>query len=197
MTTKYLDHILPLEEEGKTPAEIAAYLAPKTANGIRCSDVKILLEENGLVVEDPITRDRSGTLVSFYQSMPTTNPIQIARKQLLGWFVGHVFGRGEEISSHTQPRATMVVDTIANLPGDMQPVGAALIALGGGQPHAGLTEQDVIDLKTNYVAQQERDDAVAAVNSKAGLAMNAAQAARNVGQTPTEILAAAEAAWSA
>lgn len=164
MATTYAIDVLPLEKQGMSPSEIVAHLKPKTAKGIKCSDAKILLEESGLVVEDPITRDRSGLLVNHYSNMQ-----QGQAKQLLGWFIGHVFGRGEEISSHTQPRATQVVDTIAGLPGAMQPLGQALIELGGGQPHADLTVEAIADMQAEHAAntaEQNRQSDIEAIRAE-------------------------------
>ena len=59
------------------------------------------------------------------------------------------------------------------------------------------TAADVTASRSSDDEQQARDTAVAEVNSKAGQAMAAANEANSQGQTPQEILDAAEAAWNA
>ena len=191
MAIDYIRDVQPLEGVLPSDAFIAAHLSNRTARPISCAEAKILLEETGLVVEDPITRTRSGTLVDRYNAM--TNP---DLKALLGWFIAHVFGRGDQISSNTNPRAIQLAAVLADLPPDLADVGTQLLALGGGQPHAGTTEQDVITARSNYEFQQTQDAAVQVVNTKAGNAMNAARSAKDQGLTPAEIAAAAESAWS-
>ena len=188
----YESQVKPLLDEGKTSAQIAAYYEAKTAKAVPCSSVKVLLEENGLVIEDPVTRVRSGSLITYYSGL-ADNP----GKQLLGWFISHVFGRGESIASDTQPRATQVIDTIASLPGPMKAIGTKIIELGGGQPYAGLTAAMVDTVISDYQIRTDGLVAVGTINSKAGNAMSAAQAALEQKLTPAEIIAAGEAAWSA
>jgi hypothetical protein len=147
MSLDYVSDIQPLEGAGMTDAQIAAYFAHKTAHSVLCSEAKILLEESGLVFEDPVTRNRGGALINYYVSLPDGE-----LKLLLGWFISHVFGRGEVITTDTQPRASQVVAAVASLPGPMQAVGGALIALGGGQPYGTLTAADVAAIRAAHLA---------------------------------------------
>lgn len=189
----YLKDVKPFEDLGKTDAEIAQHLSSRTRKPIPCADAKIILEEAGLVIEDPITNVRSGTLIDHYNSMLDTNPM----KALIGWFIAHVFGRGTQISSDTQPRAVQLASVLAGLPPALQSVGQDLLALGGGQPQAGTVEADIPVARQEYLDQIDRDVAINTINTKVGLAMAAAQAANSQKLTPAEIIAAADAAYGA
>ena len=111
MAIDYLRDVKPFEDAGMTDAEIAFHLASRTAQSISCDAAKIVLEESGLVYEDPVTLARSGTLIDRYNSMPDNE-----LRSLLGWFISHVFGRGSQISSDTNPRAVQLAAVIADLP---------------------------------------------------------------------------------
>lgn len=149
MAIDYLRDIKPMEDAGATDAEIAQHLASRTARAILCSEAKVVLEESGLVIEDPITGVKSGSLIDRYNAM--TNP---ELKLLLGWFISHTFGRGTQLSSDTQPRAVQLATVLADLPVDLQPVGQQILALGGGQPDAGTVEADVVAARQAYQAEQ-------------------------------------------
>lgn len=144
----YVTQIAPLENAGKTDAEIVSYYNVITAKPIPCSDLKIILEESGLVVEDPVTGSRVGSLIDHYTGLPAGN-----EKMLLGWFISHVFGRGVEVSCHVQPRAGQVDMVCAGLPVEMSAVVDAMYALGGGKPYAALTTAIVASVRNTYNAQ--------------------------------------------
>jgi hypothetical protein len=158
MAIDYLRDVKPFEDQGYTDAQIAHHLASRTAKPIECSDAKIVLEESGLVYEDPVTLSRSGDLIDRYQVMPDNE-----LKSLLGWFISHVFGRGSQISSNTSPRAVQLASVIADLPAGMQPVAQDLLQLGGGQPDAGTVEADVVAARAVYdadIVEQTRQDTI-------------------------------------
>ena len=192
MAVDYQKDVLPLEDAGMTDSQIAVHLSARTQRPIPCDAAKIVLEEAGLVVEDPVTLQRSGSLITHYAGMADGQ-----LKTLLGWFIAHVFGRGTQLSSDTHPRAIQLAAVLSDLPPAIQSVGTDILALGGGQPQAGTTEQDVADARAAYEAQQLRVAAYADIQRKSGAALAAAEAAMNAGQTPPEIAAAAETAWSA
>lgn len=152
MAFDYITDIQPLEQQGLDDTQIAAHLSARTANPFLCSDAKILLEETGSVVEDPVTIQRSGSLIVAYESM-TDQQI----KSLTAWFISHVFGRGDQVSSNTYPRSVQVATVIASLPPDLQAVGQQLIDLGGGQPDAGTTAGDVAASRAAYEAEQANE----------------------------------------
>ena len=149
MAFDYITDIQPLEQQGLDDTQIAAHLSARTDKPFLCSDAKILLEETGAVVEDPVTIQRSGSLIDAYEAM-TDQQI----KSLLAWFISHVFGRGEQVLSNTYPRSVQVATVIASLPPELQAVGQQLIDLGGGQPDVGTTAGDVAASRGAYEAEQ-------------------------------------------
>jgi len=164
MAIDYLRDVKEMEDAGSTDLEIAQHLANKTESPIPCGAAKVVLEESGLVVEDPITLQRSGTLVDRYNAM--TDP---ELKALLGWFMSHVFGRGEQISSASYPRAVQLAAVLADLPPALQTVGQQLLALGGGQPFTGTVEADVVAARQVYQDEQAevaRQDSIRALQAE-------------------------------
>ena len=144
----YISQIEPLESAGKTDAEIASYYNPITSSPIPCAELKVLLEESGLVSEDPVTGNRVGSLVDHYAGLSSGT-----EKSLLGWFISHVFGRGVEISSDEQPRAGQVALVVAGLPAEMAGVVDSMYALGGGKPYESVTAADVTSARDVYNAE--------------------------------------------
>lgn len=134
----YNTQVKPLEDAGLTDAEIAQHLASVTAKSIPCYDAKLLLEESGLVEEDPVTAQRVGSLIDHYSALPAGD-----YKKLLGWFISHVFGRGQNVVLNEYPRSVQVAGMLAGLPAEMSDAVDELLQLGGGQPFAGTVEDDV------------------------------------------------------
>ena len=151
----YLTQVQPLEVLGLTDAQIAESISNQTAAPIPCYDAKLVLEEQGLVREDPATGQRSGPLLDHYAAMTDA-----ALRDLLGWFIGHCWTRGVNVSSHEYPRSSHVAAVMATLPADMQSAADAIIELGGGKPHAGTTEADVAASRDAYNLQQATEDAL-------------------------------------
>lgn len=156
MALDYLTNVKPLEDQGYTDTQIASYYSAVTAKAVNCVEAKVMLEERGVALQDPLTGQLTGgELITYYNGLPDGQ-----NKGLLAWFLSHVFNRGIEISSHTQPRAAQIVDMIGNLPaGPLQDAGQALIELGGGQPYAGTTDTDIIALRNAHnasIVEQER-----------------------------------------
>ena len=149
MSIDYPSQIKPLEAQGLTDAEIAYSIANETLRPMPCYDSKLVLEEQQLVREDPVSGQREGSLISHYQAM--TDPVL---KSLTGWYISHVFGRGENVNSHEYPRSSQVAMVMADLPAEMQPACDQLIALGGGKPYAGTVEADIVASRNHYAADQ-------------------------------------------
>lgn len=161
MVDDYLSQVKTLEDAGVSDADIAYALANQTAGPIPCYDAKLILEESGLVVEDPVTGGRSGTLIDFYQGLPESDI-----KKLTGWFISHCFGRGNNVATQEYPRNVQVAIVMDSLPAEMQDEADALIALGGGKPYAGTTEADVVAIRDQHNADQaEREAEQAAQNA--------------------------------
>ena len=115
MSIDYLRQVKPLEDQGLTDSEIAYNIANQTLRPMPCYDSKLVLEEQQLVREDPVSGQREGSLISHYQAM--TDPVL---KSLTGWYISHVFGRGENVNSHEYPRSSQVAMVMADLPAEMQ-----------------------------------------------------------------------------
>lgn len=156
----YLSQVQPLESQGLSDAEIAYSIANQTALPMPCAESKIVLEENGLVVEDPVTGQRSGALIDHYVAMTDA-----VLKGLTGWYISHVFGRGENVNSDSYPRSSQVAQVMAGLPVELQSAADALIALGGGKPYAGTTEADVVASRDQYNAEQAEQEAEQAIQN--------------------------------
>jgi len=143
----YLADIQPLEGE-LSDAEIAAHLSARTEKAIPCEDTLVLLEGAGAIVEDPITQQRSGTLIEHYQTLSGSDAM------LMSWFLSHLLGRGVEISSHAYPRSVQLATLVAGLPSDLGQLADAMILLGGGQPDAGTTATTVSNVRNAYFANE-------------------------------------------
>ena len=145
----YLLDIKPLEDQGLDDATIANHLSSRTLNPIPCEDTKVLLEGSGAIVEDPVTQQRSGTLIDHYASLPVGE-----EKSLLSWFISHVMGRGIQVTSHDYPRSIQLAIVVAGLPSSLESLASEIISLGGGQPDAGTVAADVVAARDAYNAEQ-------------------------------------------
>jgi len=164
MSIDYLRQVEPLEAQGLTDTEIAYSIANQTLRPMPCYDSKLVLEEQQLVREDPISGQREGSLIAHYQAM--TDP---ALKSLTGWYISHVFGRGENVNSHEYPRSSQVAMVMADLPAEMQPACNQLIALGGGKPFAGTVEADIVASRNQHaadLAEQQRQSEIIALQAE-------------------------------
>lgn len=160
MTITYERDVKELADQGLTDEQIAQHLSAKTAMAIQCSEARKLLLESQAIVIDPLTGGRSGPVIDYYLTLDGE------AKHLVGWFISHVLDNGEFISTDEHPRSTQFGGVIGDLPVELEAVGDALIQLGGGNPHAGTTIDDVVqarDLYDTQVAQkQAEEEAVAA-----------------------------------
>ena len=160
----YLSQVKPLEDQGLTDAEIAHSIANQTLRAMPCYDSKLILEEQQLVREDPVTGQREGSLIDHYKAM--TDPVL---KSLTGWYISHVFGRGENVNSHEYPRSSQVAMVMEDLPVEMQPACDQLIALGGGKPCAGTVEADIVASRNQHAAdqaEQQRQNEILALQAE-------------------------------
>ena len=164
MSIDYLRQVEPLEAQGLTDSEIAYSIANQTLRAMPCYDSKLVLEEAGLVREDPVTGQRTGSLIEHYQAMEDAQ-----LKSLTGWYISHVFGRGENVNSHEYPRSSQVAMVMEDLPAEMQPACDQLIALGGGKPYAGTVEADIVASRNQHAAdqaEQQRQDEIFALQAE-------------------------------
>lgn len=148
----YLADVQPLESK-LSDSEICAHLSSRTAKAIPCSQARIVLQESGAVVEDPISRSRSGALVQHYSSLAEGE-----EKSLLGWAIAHIWS-GEEISTNVYPRSIQFDTVLSGLPDALSDVVAAVVNLGEGRPTPTVTESDVAAARESYnaiVADEQR-----------------------------------------
>ena len=151
MAISYPEDIKPLQDQGVDNATIAKHLSDRTAEPISNSDARAELQESGAVIIDPANpTNRSGTLISFYETLP---PGETAT--LVAWFVGATLGTSDDIGTDEYPRSIQFATVEALLPGDLQPVAAAIVADAGGRPDAGTTEADVVAIQAAYEAAVE------------------------------------------
>ena len=147
----YLSDIQPLEQDGKTDAEIAALLSAVTPAPILIADLENFLDFEGLAKRNPLTGTWEGVL-----------PDEVSN---------NVYGLGPGLAalfSHVnKPRSTHVDTTVDpwatsahSLLGGLLATGLItasqyddFYALGGGHDHD-VTEQDVADARDLWQAEE-------------------------------------------
>ena len=162
MAISYPDDIKPLQDQGVDNATIAKHLSDRTAQPISNNDARAELQESGAVIIDPaISTYRSGTLISFYETLPPGET-----KTLVAWFINAVFGTSDDIGTDDYPRSIQFAAVESVLPGDLQSVATAIVADAGGRPDAGTTEADVVAIQAEYEAEQAAAAATAEQSEK-------------------------------
>ncbi len=156
MSIDYLRDVKPLEDAGVTDAVIAAHVSTRTMHAMKCSESRVRLQESGAVYEDPVAGTRAGSLIDHYSGLP-----QGEAKSLLGWFVSHVFGNGETVSTDSYPRSTQWASVTAGMDENLQVVAQSLVDDAGGQPDLGTSVGDIRSLREAYEAEQAVAEAVA------------------------------------
>ena len=190
----YLADIKPLEDVGKTDAEIVTILSGKTNAPIKIGDLENFLTFEDLASKNAIRANWEGVLID-----------EINDNQF-GLAAGLT-----ELFKHINKSRSETVDTTVNewaeqswlLTGGL--VAAGLLSdgqredfynLGRGRRYRGITEEAVVELRNQYNNEElPRLEAIGQVNAKAGAAQEAAQAAYAQQKTPAEIVADAQAAW--
>jgi hypothetical protein len=141
--------IKPLEDEGLTDEQIAQHLASRTLRPMSCSSARIILQETGAVSVDPIVNARGGSLIEHYEDM-----VDGPYRQLLAWFINHVMGEGEDVSTNEYPRSVQWASVTASMSEELQEVVALLVESAGGQPDAETEAPDVAEYRAGYTLQQ-------------------------------------------
>jgi hypothetical protein len=140
--------VAPLLADGLSNADVAAALSAKTSGPIKCSDARRILFESGAVVEDPVTRVRSGALIDYYSGLPDG-----ADKSLLGWFISHC-ETGDEIGTNEYPRSVQWSGVVAGMPDDLKSLSGQLIDSAGGLGYGEVSEEEVAASVAAYEASQ-------------------------------------------
>ena len=155
MSIDYLRDVKPLEDQGISDEVIAQQLRDATANAIPCSSAKEILQENGAVVIDPITGDKSGLLISYYQTLAVGSESQV----LIAYFIEHVFEGGSEIDTNAYPRSIQWASVTSAMPAELQPTVDALSEAAGGRPNPDASVADIVASREAYEAQQAAAEA--------------------------------------
>ena len=145
----YLADVKEFKEAGVSDAVIAQHLSARTMQAMPCSDARVILQESGAVVEDPVAGTRAGSLIDHYSGLP-----QGEAKSLLGWFISHVFGNGETVTTDSYPRSIQWASVTAGMDADLQVVAQALVDAAGGQLEEPVTVEQISEAREEYDAQE-------------------------------------------
>jgi len=155
MSIDYLRDVKPLEDQGISDDVIAQHLRDATANAIPCSSAKEILQENGAVIIDPVSGDKSGLLISYYQSLAIGSESQV----LIAYFIEHVFEGGAEVDTNAYPRSIQWASVTSAMPSDLQATVEALLGVAGGRPNPDASVADIVASREEYEAQQAAAEA--------------------------------------
>ncbi len=155
MSIDYLRDVKPLEDQGISDEVIAQHLRDATANAIPCSSAKEILQENGAVIIDPVSGDKSGLLISYYQTLDVGSEAQV----LIAYFIEHVFGDGIEIDTNVYPRSIQWAAVTSEMPESLQGTVAALLDAAGGRPNPDASVADIVASRKAYEAEQAAAEA--------------------------------------
>ena len=147
----YLTDIKPLEDAGKSDAEIAAILGTVRERPILLSDLEAKLTLWGILGRDPITNNRQGPLVDIATGNGPLKPVAV---QLISW-IGSA--RSQQISTNTPDVSPIWAGGIAAMvAGDVltQPQADALNAFAGALRFPGVTEADAADSRAAWQAAE-------------------------------------------
>ena len=158
MSIDYLRDVKPLEDQGISDEVIAQHLRDATANAIPCSSAKEILQEDGAVVIDPVTGDKSGLLISYYQTLAVGSESQV----LIAYFIEHVFEGGSEIDTNAYPRSIQWASVTSAMPAELQSTVSALSDAAGGRPNPDASVADIVASREAYEAEQAAAEATAA-----------------------------------
>lgn len=157
--------------DGKSDAEIQEILEldPRTVHDIRVKDIhRYAIAEWGLVVVDPVTRERSGPLITLYNGVEDPGA-----KALLVKFLNHLLDNpsSQVVATSTDPTYAaawhQMEEVLAQMPGPVLGVvltperRAILHDLHGGRKFAGVTEADIARVRRRHLL----DSAILAAQS--------------------------------
>ena len=155
MSIDYLRDVKPLEDQGISDEVIAQHLRDATTNAIPCSSAKEILQENGAVIIDPVSGDKSGLLISYYQTLDVGSESQV----LIAYFIDHVFEGGSEIDTNVYPRSIQWSSVTSAMPESLQGTVAALLDAAGGRPNPDASVADIVASREAYEAEQAAAEA--------------------------------------
>ena len=150
----YLADVKELEDAGVADDVISQHLSIRTMRAMSCSDARVIIQESGAVVEDPVAGTRAGSLINHYTALP-----QGEAKSLLGWFISHVFGNGETVSTDSYPRSLQWASVTAGMDANLQVVTQSLVDAAGGQREEPVTAEQISEARETYLADQAAAEA--------------------------------------
>ena len=155
----YIADVKPLEDQGISDDVIAQHLRDATTNAITCSSAKEsakeILQENGAVIIDPVSGDKSGLLISYYQTLDVGSESQV----LIAYFIDHVFEGGSEIDTNVYPRSIQWSSVTSAMPESLQGTVAALLDAADGRPNPDASVADIVAVREAYEAEQAAAEA--------------------------------------
>lgn len=155
----YIADVKPLEDQGISDDVIAQHLRDATTNAITCSSAKEsakeILQENGAVIIDPVSGDKSGLLISYYQTLDVGSEAQV----LIAYFIEHVFEGGSEIDTNVYPRSIQWSSVTSAMPESLQGTVAALLDAADGRPNPDASVADIVAVREAYEAEQAAAEA--------------------------------------
>ena len=144
----YITDVKPLQDQGLSNSEIVAHLNAKTMMPMDPDQSKYILQDNGAVMSDPvIVNQRSGSLISYYQSLSDGDV-----KNLIAFFLSRVYN-GEQVRTDEYPRSVQFKAVEESLPENLANVSSKLILSAGGRLSP-VTEDDVVASKTTWEQEQ-------------------------------------------
>lgn len=153
----YLIDIKPLEDQGMTDAEIASLLSASTSRDIQISELENFLDFEGLASRNAITGSWEGPL-----------PSEIVNNNF-----GLSAGLSKLFNHINKPRSVIVDTTVSPWATDALALTGGLLAAGlinqqqydgfydlaGGRPNANTVEQDIIDSRAQWEADEAQRQA--------------------------------------
>jgi len=155
MSIDYLRDVKPLEDQGVPDDAIAQHLRDATANAIPCSSAKEILQENGAVIIDPVSGEKSGLLISYYSTLPVGSEAQV----LIAYFIEHVFEGGIEVDTNAYPRSMQWAAVTSAMPAELQATVSALADAAGGHPNPDASVADIVAVREAYETEQAAAEA--------------------------------------
>lgn len=151
----YIANVKPLEDQGVPDDVIAQHLRDATTSAIPCSSAKEILQQNGAVIIDPVTGDKSGLLISYYSTLQVGSEAQV----LIAYFIEHVFEGGIEVDTNAYPRSMQWAAVTSAMPAELQTTVSALADVAGGHPNPDASVADIVAVRGAYEADQAAAEA--------------------------------------
>lgn len=156
----YLSEVKPLQDAGVSNADIATHLNARTLGSMQSQASIYVLQDTGAVLIDPVTGNKFGSFITYYESLPDGDAKNLIAFALDRWY------SGQDVSTDEYPRSVQFDSVCATLPADLQAVCDQLVAEAGGKVHSGVTEADVVASQTAYEQEQATQAAVAALENQ-------------------------------